>query len=73
VINWDEPHDGYSEITSYTIELRQSDESTFTVSDSTCDGSDPTILAARECSVPIQSLFNAPFLLDWGSIVYARV
>jgi hypothetical protein len=38
-----------------------------------CDGSDSTILANRWCDVPILTLLEAPFNLDWGSSIYAIV
>lgn len=44
-VNWVAPHDGYTDITSYKIEFRHTDENKFSP-DVSCDAANPTILAA---------------------------
>lgn len=72
VVSWLEPSNGYSEITSYTIKLRQSDEITYTEA-AECDGTEALIVSQRQCSIPITTLRAAPYSLEWGTIVYAQV
>jgi hypothetical protein len=69
-IAWTAPFDGGSALTTYTITIRQSDGSTFTVDSTNCDGSD---VSATTCSVPIATLMAAPYSLNWGDSVYAKV
>jgi hypothetical protein len=38
-----------------------------------CSGADATVVANAECSVPISSLTSAPFNLEFGDSVYAKV
>lgn len=59
---WTAPNNCGSVITAYTVQIKQDDEvySTETVN---CDGSDPAIVAATSCTVPISVLMTAPFNL----------
>ena len=50
---------------AYTITIRKSDGTTFTVVSTNCDGSDSTILNAKICSVPITTLMASPYNLRW--------
>jgi len=72
-IAWTAPSNGGSAITAYTITIRQSDGSTFSIDSTNCDGSDATIRDAASCSVPITALMAAPYSLNWGDSVYAKV
>lgn len=38
-----------------------------------CDGSDPGIIAAEECTIEYSRLLSAPFLLPFGSSIHAQV
>ena len=38
-----------------------------------CDGTDSTIVANRQCQVPITTFTESPFLLDWGDTVSVKV
>lgn len=67
------PGDGSSTITSYIVEIRAADGSSFFEDTVSCDGSDPTIKANLACLVPIATLQASPFDLPWGSSVYARI
>lgn len=73
VFNWDKPYNGASQITSYTIAIRQSDEVTFTPDDVNCNGATPAIVATRTCTVPVAALRAEPYSLEWGSSVFIKV
>jgi len=38
-----------------------------------CDGISSSVIAATKCTMPVNTLRVAPFMLPWGSIVYAKV
>lgn len=72
IITWVAPYDSGAEITSYTIEIRRSDQAYSTTAD--CDGSDPVIVAATQCTVPLSTLTSAPFDLNSvGNPIVARI
>ena len=71
-ISWAEPFSGGSEITGYQISIMQSD-STYSLELVDCDGSAATITANRECEVSTGTMRSAPFSLDWGDSVFAKV
>jgi len=60
-IDWTEPYDNGSPIFGYIITIRQSDDVTFQTETTSCDGSNPSIVASRHCSVPIATLKAASF------------
>jgi hypothetical protein len=66
IINWVAPYDGGSTITGYTVEIQQSDLTTFTTYTGCTD-------TAVSCTVPISVLQAAPYNLAVGSSVYARI
>jgi hypothetical protein len=73
VIDWTAPYNGGTPITSYTIEIRTTDISVFTVDSVDCDGADATILSETQCTVDVSTLKATPFSLAWGTGVYARI
>jgi hypothetical protein len=73
VIDWVAPYDGGTPITSYTIEIRTTDQQVFDVDSFDCDGSDSAIRTYTQCTVPVATLREAPFSLAWGTGVYARI
>jgi hypothetical protein len=73
VIDWTAPYNGGTPITSYTIEIRTSDVTVFTVDSTDCDGNDSTILAAASCTITVATLKADPYFTAWGSSIYARV
>lgn len=73
VVTWTQPESNGAEITSYTIWLRSVDLSAYYVNTAYCDGSDPTIFAALQCTIPVAVFKTAPFDLPWGSSVFAKV
>jgi len=38
-----------------------------------CDGTDPTIVAQTGCSIPISALKAAPFTMPWGHSIYVKI
>ena len=48
----------------------ESDALTFTEEQTNCDMSAST---STSCVIPVESLRNAPYSLDWGSDIYAKV
>jgi hypothetical protein len=74
IVDWNEPDDKGSEITGYRIEIRNSDELTYTLNEANCDSfADPTILTTTSCRIPIADLIVYPYNLYWGSSIWARV
>lgn len=62
VLTWIAPSDNGSAITSYSILVRDS-SSDYVTELTSCDGSNSIILAAQECTIPLQTLYDAPFNL----------
>jgi len=72
-ITWTQPFDGASPITSYTIRIRQGDNTVFTAEPNSCDGTNPAVVGQLSCAVPISTLKATPYSLDWGVPVYVIV
>jgi hypothetical protein len=64
---------GGSPITSFTIFIRENDQTTFTEDIVNCDGTQSTILQSYSCTIPVTTLKAAPYSLPWGEHVYAKV
>jgi len=73
IIAWVAPDDGGSQITAYTVYIRQSDDTTFTPELTHCDASNAMIRDSQQCTIPASVLHDAPYSLAWGSPVYAKV
>lgn len=74
LISWPAPvFDGASQITNYTILIRQRDNVTYSTQLTNCNGATPAVLTFRTCSIPITVLRSDPFSLDWGSSINAKV
>jgi hypothetical protein len=72
VISWDLPYEGGTPITGYIVRLRHTDEINFTEDTVYCDGINTlTIINTRQCTVPVSVVTGSPYLLPWGSSVYA--
>ena len=72
-IQWTEPTTNGGTILSYEILIRKSDGVSYSTELTSCDGSDSLIVSSLTCSVPDTALVSAPFLLPWGSKVYAKI
>lgn len=68
IIDWNTPNENGSTITSYTIKIV-----TFSgnyISDTNaCDGTDATVIADSECTVPLSKLTVAPYVLSMTNLV----
>jgi len=72
VIDWTAPPDGGSPITGYVLTIRKSDGD-YAEETVNCDGSDSSIIAATQCTVPVSVLLASPYSLSWGNQVYTIV
>lgn len=72
-ISWAAPDDNSATITSYTIQILQSDGTTFSEDSTNCDGSSTTIKNQRYCDVPFTTLRASPYSLTLGTDVIAKV
>lgn len=73
VIDWQAPSDNGSPITSYTVLIKYSQGYTFREDSVSCDGSDSTIIANTQCTVPLSTLTAAPYSLQSGDSVIVLV
>jgi hypothetical protein len=53
--------------------IRHGDGLNFSTELETCNGSDSAIISARSCVVPVNLLRTAPFSLEWGSSIWAKI
>lgn len=73
-IDFDAPtSNGGSPILSYQIVIRHNDGVTFSEDTVNCNGADSQIISELKCQVPVSILRAAPFELEWGTSVYAKV
>lgn len=71
-IGWAAPSDNSAAITQYKIEIRDHDGLVWSEETASCDASDPAIMAAFACTIPMGSLILAPFSLVRGDLVAVR-
>lgn len=69
VVSWIAPYDGGYELTGYKLSFRQDD----LVYSSELGNCDMTSSIDVTCTIPVTVFRNAPFNLDWGSSIYAKV
>lgn len=72
MIDWEAPYDNGSAIQGYKVEIRQANL-IYSQEVVNCDGTDATIMANTECTIPTTVLMAAPYSLIWGQNVYAKV
>ena len=70
-IDWTVPTANGEAITEYEISILKA-TGTFATT-SACDGTDPGIVAATECLVPLTTLRASPFLLTLGTLVQVKI
>ena len=73
VIEWIAPQANGSPIEGYRILIRQNDFVTFTEDLTNCDGSQFTIITNTACTVPLETLYAAPYSLSRGFSIFAKV
>lgn len=71
-ITWSEPENSAAPIIAYSVVVLQAGGA-FGEELTDCNGADPSILAALECSIPLTTLRASPFDLTYGTLVQARV
>lgn len=71
-IDWFVTDDMGSPINKYNVYIKKQD-GTFSLELNDCDATDPTIVGDRKCTVLVSTLKNAPFSLEWGSSIFAKV
>jgi hypothetical protein len=72
LITWIAPEENGSPIRGYRVKIRQLDL-IYSEELINCDGSTAVVRDATSCSIPISVLTASPYLLPWGSNVYAKV
>ena len=72
-ILWTEPVINGAAILSYTVYILESDEQSYSLELSYCDGSLSSIVNALQCTIPVAVLKAAPFNLPWGTNVHAKL
>lgn len=74
LIDWAAPaSNGGESITSYTIEILTSDDSTYSTETTDCDGTSSTIVTNTECTIPMSTFWASPFTLAQGDNIQARI
>jgi hypothetical protein len=71
-ITWELPAGTVAPVSAYRVFIQQADGN-FAEETASCDGSDATIVAARQCDVPLPTLRAAPFSLVYDTLVQVRV
>lgn len=72
-MTWNAPWNGGSVITSYTVTWQHSDGTTYSEDKTICDGSLAGTISTRTCTVANTIFTQAPFNIEWGSSIYAKV
>ena len=72
-VSWIAPYDSASPILSYLIYIRHADEVSYSLELSHCDGNEQTIVDTQSCIIPISVIRDAPFYLEWGTSVFAKI
>lgn len=71
-ISWAAPNNGGSVITSYSITIAKFDNSSY-IETASCDGTLSTVVSSLSCTMASSVINGSPYLVDWGSSVYAKV
>jgi hypothetical protein len=64
-ITWTTPSNGGIAINAYLIEIANFDDTVWSTSTATCDGSDSTIISNLYCIIPMSTLTASPFSLTF--------
>lgn len=72
IVTWQQPLDQGSPLTKYSVYLKQND-GVMTLALGDCDPLSSLLLTSLTCSVTSAFLVASPYLLPWGSSVYAQV
>jgi hypothetical protein len=72
-VSWTLPSANGSPITAYKVFILEIGTTTFTLEDNDCVSGDETVIANRECFVEISTLLAAPYNVDGGDSISAKV
>jgi hypothetical protein len=72
-VTWAVTNSYGSAITAYKIEFKHYDGVNYNEVLAYCDGTSATIVASRQCIVPMSVFTASPFYLQAGSPIYVRV
>jgi len=79
VIKWSTVTTNYADINSYRIKIQPRDtvanslSATYIENATLCDGSLSTVIASRQCIIPMSSLLVYPYYLALGDPIYAKL
>lgn len=71
-IQWTQPYDGGSSITSYSIIFQQKDGS-FSQDLTYCDGSQSSVVLKLYCDVPFKEFIDPPFSLQFKDLIVVQI
>lgn len=69
-MTWQSPDDAGSPLLGYTLTIVENDGVAYSVETTNCDMSSSL---ETSCVIPVATLRSAPFSLDWGTSVFAKV
>lgn len=72
-VTWSLSTDNGSPITEFKVFVLEIGTTTYTQESTDCVGNDATVIANKECSITISTLLAAPYNMDGGDSVYAKV
>jgi hypothetical protein len=72
-IDWVEPYTQGSPVTGYRVYLLESDGVAYSLELNDCDAGEVIISDAKQCTVLVSTLKDAPYSLDWGTSIFAKV
>lgn len=74
MVSWSAPvENGGSNISSYSLLIRSSDQSTYVTELESCNGWRSSVVSSGQCEIPTSELLTSPFDLTWGSEVVAKL
>lgn len=73
VIRWSAPINNFAVITSYSLQVLETDGKTYADANTYCDEDADAILSARKCTISLTELRAAPFSLTYNQVIVARV
>jgi hypothetical protein len=72
-VSWTLPTDNGSPITSYKVFIKEISTDVYTQESVDCDGTNSDVIADKYCLINISTLLAAPYNVDGGDSIYAKV
>ena len=72
MITWTAPTDGGATITAYLVKIYCRGTDTWHAETLNCDGSNPSIVSAKTCTIPLTVLKAAPFSIAVLDVIQAE-